>query len=140
MLHVLTDTTSIADHYLAQLRDKEIQKDRARFRGNMERLGMIMAYEISKTLDFERVAVNAQLGTASANVLRENPILLTVLRAGIPFYTGFLRIFDQSDTGFIGARRVEGGDSVKIKMDYVATPDLKGKIVVLIDPMLATGK
>jgi uracil phosphoribosyltransferase len=140
MLHVLTETTSIADHFLLQLRDKEIQKDRARFRGNMERLGMIMAYEISKTLDFERVAVHAQLGKASANVLKENPILLTVLRAGIPFYTGFLRIFDQSDTGFIGARRVEGGDSVKIKMDYVATPDLQGKIVILIDPMLATGK
>jgi uracil phosphoribosyltransferase len=140
MLHILTDTASIADDFLRQLRDKEVQKDRQRFRGNMERLGTIMAYEISKVLEFERVSVQALLGTAAARVLKESPILLTVLRAGIPFYSGFLKIFDQSDTGFIGARRVEGGDSIKIKMDYVATPDLNGRVVVLIDPMLATGK
>ena len=110
MLHVLNKTTSIADQFLMELRDIEVQKDRARFRGNLERLGSIMA------------------------------VLLTVLRAGIPFYSGFLRIFDRADTGFIGAMRVEDGTSITIKMDYVATPDLNGRDVLLIDPMLATGK
>ena len=140
MLHVLTKTTSIADHYLMELRDLEIQKDRARFRNNMERLGTIMAYEISKHLGFERRTTRTQLGNAPSYVLKNQPILLTVLRAGIPFYSGFLEVFDGADTGFIGAMRVEGGDSIKIRMDYVATPDLEGRDVLLIDPMLATGK
>jgi uracil phosphoribosyltransferase len=140
MLHVLSETTTIADQFLMELRDKEVQKDRARFRRNLERLGSIMAYEISKTLTFKQINANAQLGLAPSRVLAEQPILLTVLRAGIPFYTGFLRIFDQADSGFIGAMRVEGGDSITIKMDYVATPDLNGRDVLLIDPMLATGK
>jgi uracil phosphoribosyltransferase len=140
MLHVLNDTTSIADQFLMELRDAEIQKDRARFRGNLERLGSIMAYEISKTLRFKQITTMAQLGPAPSQTLAEQPVLLTVLRAGIPFYSGFLRIFDRADTGFIGARRVEDSTSITIKMDYVATPDLNGKDVLLIDPMLATGK
>jgi uracil phosphoribosyltransferase len=139
MLRILTDTASIADQFLTELRDKNIQKDRQRFRGNMERLGSIMAYEISKELTFGQIDVEASLGNATGKVLSQPPVLLTVLRAGLPFFAGFQRIFDDSDCGFIGAMRVEGKDTIKIKMDYVATPDLNGRDVLLIDPMLATG-
>ena len=139
MVRILTETTSIADQFLMELRDNSIQKDRARFRGNMERLGTIMAYEISKALAFKQITVQASLGNASSRILADQPVLLTVLRAGLPFFAGFQKIFDRADAGFVGAMRVEGKDTIKIKMDYVATPDLNGRDVLLIDPMLATG-
>jgi uracil phosphoribosyltransferase len=139
MVRILTETTSIADQFLMEMRDTSIQKDRARFRGNMERLGTIMAYEISKVLAFNQITVQSSLGQASSRVLADQPVLLTVLRAGLPFFAGFQKVFDRADAGFVGAMRVEGKDTIKIKMDYVATPDLNGRDVLLIDPMLATG-
>ena len=139
MVRVITESASIADHLLMELRDNRLQKDRARFRGNMERLGSIMAYEISKVLSFKEITVNAPLGEAKGRTLIQQPVLLTVLRAGLPFFAGFQKVFDMANSGFIGALRVEDQDSIKIKMDYVATPDLNGRDVLLIDPMLATG-
>jgi uracil phosphoribosyltransferase len=139
MVRILTETTSIADQFLMEMRDKSIQKDRARFRGNMERLGIIMAYEISKALAFKQITVQTSLGEAKARVVADPPVLLTVLRAGLPFFAGFQKVFDRADAGFVGAMRVEGKNTIKIKMDYVATPNLGGRDVLLIDPMLATG-
>jgi uracil phosphoribosyltransferase len=130
---------SIAHHYLTALRDVEFQKDRLRFTTSVERLGEIMAAEISKQLDYETISVQTPLGQKQQFKLKQQPVLITVLRAGLPYFNGFQRIFDQADCGFIGAYRQEGIE-IKIKVDYVASPSLDGLDVILIDPMLATGK
>lgn len=136
---VLNQENSIANHFLLELRDKEIQKDRLRFRNNLTRLGEIMAYEISKKLDFVAVAVQTPLQSASSFDLQQQPVLITVLRAGLPYFQGFLNYFDQSDSGFIGAYRKEDKEELTIQLDYLATPKLSNRMVILIDPMLATG-
>jgi len=136
----LGDQNSIANHFLSEVRDKSIQANRMRFRRNMERLGEIMAYEISKTMVYESQQVETPLATWSFNELKTEPILITVLRAGLPYFQGFLNYFDQSDSGFIGAYRKEGSEEISINLEYLAAPDLTGKEVILIDPMLATGK
>jgi uracil phosphoribosyltransferase len=135
----LGESASIAHHYLAALRDVELQKDRLRFTASVERLGEIMAAEISKKLDYESIAVQTPLGQKQHLRLKQQPVLVTVLRAGLPYFQGFQRIFDQADCGFIGAYRQEGVE-LKIKVDYVASPSLTDREVILIDPMLATGK
>ncbi len=140
MLTVLNKQHSIANHYLLELRDKTIQQDRERFRRNVERLGELMAYEISKKLSYQSTSVQTPLGTSSVDVLKEKPVLITVLRAGIPYFNGFQNYFGQSDCGFIGAYRKESSDNLTIKLDYIATPTLEGRTVILIDPMLATGQ
>jgi uracil phosphoribosyltransferase len=140
MHHNLSDFDSIANQFLLSLRDKNIQTDRQRFRRNMQRLGSIMAYEISKTLTYRQTSVETPLGTARANVTKQDPVLITILRAGLPFFSGFQDFFDQADAGFIGAYRVEEGGKVTIKLDYAATPVTEGREVILIDPMLATGR
>ncbi len=135
----LGDSPSIAHSYLNILRDVDQQKDRMKFRHAVERLGEIMAIEISKQLEYELVDVQTPLGKKSQFKIKRDPVLITVLRAGLPYWNGFQRIFDQSDCGFIGAYRQEGQE-IKIKVDYVASPSLEGRDVILIDPMLATGK
>lgn len=135
----LGDQPSIAHHYLSDLRDVSRQQDRLRFRTAVERLGEIMAIEISKKLEYEDTPVQTPLGTKVQFKLKQQPILVTVLRAGLPYFNGFQRIFDQADCGFIGAYRQEGTE-IKIKVDYVASPNLSERDVILIDPMLATGK
>jgi uracil phosphoribosyltransferase len=135
----LDENPSIAHNYLATLRDVAVQQDRMKFRNCVERLGEIMAIEISKKLDYKSVAVQTPLGIKNQFKLTQNPVLVTVLRAGLPYWTGFQRIFESSDCGFIGAYRQEGQE-IKIKVDYVASPPLDGCDVILIDPMLATGK
>jgi uracil phosphoribosyltransferase len=140
MTIILNQQASVANEFLKALRDHNIQQNRPMFRHNMERLGEIMAYEISKRLLFKQERVKTSLGTADLDVLEQQPILITVLRAGIPFFQGFQRYFDSADCGFIGAYRKEGGDEIAIKLEYVATPSIEGKVVLLIDPMLATGK
>jgi uracil phosphoribosyltransferase len=139
MIICLDKEPSIAHHYLSALRDVEQQKDRLRFTTCVERLGEIMAAEISKKLDYQPITVRTPLGTKQHFKLKQQPILITVLRAGLPYFQGFQRIFDQADCGFIGAYRQEGTE-IKIKVDYVASPSLEGADVILIDPMLATGK
>lgn len=139
-MFVLNSNNSIANQFLFELRDAVQQKDRLRFRKNLERLGEILAYELSKTLEFKSVSANSPLGTIPIQVIGEQPVLITILRAGLPFFQGFLNFFDHADSGFIGAFRKEGQDHLTIKLEYVATTSLEGKTVILIDPMLATGR
>jgi uracil phosphoribosyltransferase len=140
MLVTLSETNSIANHFIAELRDIEFQKDRMRFRKNLERLGEIMAYEISKTLDYQAQNIQTPLGISKTNLLVEHPVIVTILRAGLPFYNGFLNFFDKIDSGFVGAYRVEGKGEIEISTDYMAAGSLSNKTLMLVDPMLATGK
>ena len=137
---VLSEQQSIANVFLSELRDRSVQKDRMRFRKNMERLGELLAYEVSKTLSYEEKKVQTPLGQSSLPLLREYPVLITILRAGIPFHQGFLNVFDRADSGFIGAYRNESAEVLTITVDYLSVPSVDGKVVVLIDPMLATGR
>lgn len=140
MHYNLADVDSIANQFLLSMRDVKTQTDRANFRSNMEKLGSILAYEISKKLKFNSSSVETPLGSASANILTHFPVLITILRAGLPFFNGFQQIFHQSDAGFIGAYRQEGTGNITIKVDYAATPEVHGKELIIIDPMLATGR
>ena len=140
MLYNLGEQNSIANQFLLELRDKNIQQDRMRFRRNLERLGEIMAFEISKKLAFKKSDVQSVLGKASTVTLIAEPVLITILRAGLPYFQGFQNYFDRADCGFVGAYRKEGQDNIRIQLDYLATPGLDGREVILIDPMLATGK
>ncbi|MCL6257775.1 uracil phosphoribosyltransferase [Aquiflexum sp. TKW24L] len=142
-MFILDQTNSIANNFLAELRDVAIQNDRLKFRKNLERLGEVMAYEVSKALHFIDCDVNTPLGNKRSKLILEQPILIAVLRAALPFYNGFLNYFDQADSGFIGAYRNEGGnqdEGVEIEYLYQATPDINDKNLILIDPMLASGK
>ena len=136
----LTRERSVADQFLTELREAGLQKDRMRFRKNLERLGEIMAYEISRQLVFESKEIQTPLAALSTQILKQHPVLITILRAGLSFHQGFLNIFDHSDSGFIGAWRDEDAKNLKVNIDYVAVPPVDGKPVILIDPMLATGQ
>jgi len=140
MVFNLSEQNSVANQFLLELRDKSAQQDRMRFRRNLERLGEIMAYEISKKLHYTTRTVETPLARSRINVLKQQPLLMTILRAGLPFFQGFINFFDQSDAGFIGAYRKEGTDKVSVKLDYIASPSTSGREVILIDPMLATGQ
>jgi uracil phosphoribosyltransferase len=148
-MFVFAQTSSIANQYVAELRNQQLQADRLRFRRNLERLGELMAYEISKTMVYHNHTVQTSLGRADAQVLARQPVLATILRAGLPFHQGFLNCFDQADNAFAGAYRgyrpVAGTDAdhtteFDIEMDYIASPDLSGRTLILTDPMLATGR
>ena len=142
MVFELVKNSSIANQYLAEIRDVKIQSDRLRFRRNLERLGEILAYELSKTFDYEEIRVETPLGVINMATAKDQPVLIPILRAAVPFYQGILNIFDKADSGFVGAWRVDGnnGAGPEIEMHYMAAPSVEGKIVVVIDPMLATGK
>lgn len=141
MTTIITKHNSILNHFLVELRDINIQQDRMRFRRNMERIGEIMAYEISKTLPYQTAEVETPLGVAETAVLTEQPVLITIVRAGIPFHQGFLHVYDGADSGFIGAyRHTKKSGEFEIHKKYQTTPDLEDKIVIVVDPMLATGK
>lgn len=140
MLFNLSDHPTIANAFLAELRDVGRQQDRLRFRRNMERIGEILAYEISKTLHYETQAVETPLGSAPIPMPAQRIVLATILRAGLPFHQGMLNYFDNADNAFVAAYRREHKDgSLDIQLDYVATPDLEGAVLILCDPMLATG-
>ena len=140
MVFNLAAQHTIGNHFIAELRHVDTQKDRARFRRNMERIGEILAYEISKTLDYKVREVETPLGIAPVMVPDRHPVLATILRAGLPFHQGMLNYFDQADGAFISAyRRHHKDGSFDIKLDYVSTPHLDGRTLVLCDPMLATG-
>jgi uracil phosphoribosyltransferase len=140
MITVLNRQDSVANQYLLELRDKTIQQNRSRFRKNIERLGELMAYEISKKFQFNSQKVQTPLGTSMVNIPINNPVLITVLRAGLPYFIGFQNIFGEADCGFIGAYRKESEANLTITLDYLATPTLEGRTVILVDPMLATGQ
>lgn len=136
---VLNKENSVANQFLIELRDKNIQQDRMKFRHNLTRLGEVMAYEISKKLAYHQVVVETPLKKTQSFAIKQQPVLITVLRAGLPYFQGFLNYFDQADSGFIGAYRKEGEQELSIQLDYLATPTLQNREVILIDPMLATG-
>ncbi|MBE7176599.1 MAG: uracil phosphoribosyltransferase [Mucilaginibacter polytrichastri] len=141
MPFILNHTDSIANQFLAELRDAQIQQDAMRFRLNLRRLGSILAYEISKKMRFTASEVETPLGTAELNLMNEQPVLGTILRAGIPFQEGFLDFFDRSPCAFITAyRKVRKSGDFIIQMEHISTPDLDGRILILCDPMLATGQ
>lgn len=139
-MRVLNTADSIANNYLAELRSISVQSDRLRFRTNLQRLGSLMAYEISKTLNFEPTEIETPLATISENTLKDSVVLVSILRAAIPFTNGFLDVFDHAEAGFIGAWRKEESTEIEVALEYTAAPDLTGKTLILIDPMLATGK
>lgn len=139
-LHVICAEPSIANHFLAELRDVDIQKDSLRFRRNLQRLGEIIAFRISTTLSYTPQVVKTPLGEAPSQLLRDFPVLATVLRAGLPFHQGFLNYFDQSPSAFAAAYRIEGTAQVQVQLDYLSAPSLDGRVLVLVDPMLASGK
>ena len=138
----LTAQASVANHFLAEMRHQKIQQDSLRFRRNLERLGEVLAYELSKTLPYKNATVSTPLGLAHTQLLTEQPVLAAILRAGLPFYQGFLNFFDQAESAFIGAYRGEASSdhSFDIEVHYATTPRLDDKVLILIDPMLATGK
>ncbi|HZH99707.1 MAG TPA: uracil phosphoribosyltransferase, partial [Flavisolibacter sp.] len=126
--------------WIAEIRDTQIQTDRMRFRRNLERIGEIAAYEISKILPFKEVETLTPLGTASSKVLMEQPILTTILRAGLPLHQGLLNYFDQADNAFVSAYRKHDKDgSFEISLDYFSSPEIEDRILIISDPMLATG-
>jgi uracil phosphoribosyltransferase len=140
-IKILGNNHSILDQYLSEIRDEVIQKDPLRFRENMYRIGEIFAYEISKTLTFELTDVTTPLGVAHVPVLQQQPVLATILRAGLSVHNGLLKIFDRGENCFISAYRkyTEEGD-FEIEFEYMASPSLDDKVVILSDPMLASGK
>lgn len=141
MIFVLNKTDTIGNQFLAELRDAVIQQDKARFRRNQEKLGAILAYELSKSLHYETKEIQTPLGTASVNMLADEPVLGIILRAGLPFHQGFMNFFDQSSSAFITAyRKVKRNGSFLIQVDHISTPNLDDKIFILCDTMLATGQ
>ena len=136
-IHYLSSQNSILNHFLAQLRDKDIQKDAMRFRKNIERIGEIMAYELSKTLPYKQVEVTTPLGVKATTVIEDNVVLCSILRAGLALHTGFMNFYDDAENGFVSASRIHG--SPEIKVEYQAAPSFEGKHLLLLDPMLATG-
>jgi uracil phosphoribosyltransferase len=136
----LSENNSILNHYLKEIRSVEIQDDPMRFRRNMERIGEIMAYEISKTMKFENEDVKTPLGIAPTNVISEKVVISTILRAGLPFHQGFLSYFDRAENAFVSAyRKYKDALKFDIFIEYIASPDLTGKTLIITDPMLATG-
>lgn len=136
----LGESNTILNRYIAELRDKETQKDSLRFRRNLERIGEIFAYEISKTMEYSQKEVVTPLGIANCSVPEENLILGTIMRAGLPVHNGILNIFDKAQNAFIAAYRKYGKDNkFTIHIEYISSPKVEGKILVLADSMLATG-
>ncbi|MCU0441282.1 MAG: uracil phosphoribosyltransferase [Bacteroidia bacterium] len=141
-VHVLSSEQSLIQQYVAELRDIAIQTDRLRFRKNIERIGQIMAYEISKKLEWKKVNIQTPLGHHNSTQLTEQPVLATILRAGIPMHHGLLDFFDKADCAFISAYRKheDHNPHFEIVVEYLASPSIENRNVLLIDPMLATGQ
>ena len=131
---------TIINQYLAEIRDTHIQQDRLRFRKNIERMGELMAYEISRTLPYRALQVKTPLGVATEQVPARQPVIATILRAGLPFHQGFINIFDHAENAFVSAyRKYIDENHFDIHTEYMASPRIDGKILILVDPMLATG-
>lgn len=136
----LSEHNSVLNHFLREIRDVEIQKDSLRFRRNIERIGEVMAVEVSKQLNYEPVQVQTPLATATVNTISDKLVLATILRAGMPLHQGFLNIFDHAENAFLSAyRRVNEKGELEIVAEYMAAPAIDGKTLIVVDPMLATG-
>lgn len=140
MVRNLSQSNSLFTRFISEIRDVEIQKDQMRFRKNMERMGEIFAYEISKTLEYKPSETTTPLGIAETSSLVAEPVIATILRAGLPLHFGILNFFDRAENAFISAYRKHHKDNTfEIALEYVACPDLTDKVLILCDPMLATG-
>ena len=140
MVTILGNENSMLNQYIAEIRDVEIQKDSMRFRSNLYRIGEIFAYEISKKIEWDKKEITTQLGEAIVPVLKEYPVLATILRAGLPLHQGMLNFFDKSENAFVSAYRKHHKDgSFDIKIEYCSSPSLENRLLILSDPMLATG-
>ncbi len=136
----LSQQHSLISNWVSELRDITVQQDRLRFRINLERIAEAIAYEISKVLPFKEVETETPLGTATSKVLKEQPVLATILRAGLPMHNGLLNYFDKADNAFIAAyRKHEKDGTFEISLEYMSCPDLEDRILIISDPMLATG-
>ena len=140
MVHNLSENHSLVSNWISELRDVNVQNDRMRFRKNIERIGEVIAYEMSKHMASKIKNVTTPLGIHASKVLAEQPVLATILRAGVPLHQGMLNYFDKADNAFISAYRKHHDDgSFEISIDYLSCPDLNNRILILADPMLATG-
>lgn len=134
------ETDSLVSQYMAELRDVNTQKDSLRFRRNLERIGEIMAFEISRTLKYKKTEVETPLAKAECKVIGSEVVLATIFRAGLPFHAGFLSYFDKAENAFVSAyRKYKEKENFDVCIEYLASPGLDGKILILADPMLATG-
>ena len=138
----LSENLSVMNNFMAELRDKKYQQNRRLFRNNVERIGEIMAYELSKTLEYKTKTVTTPLGTIDIPLIKDDLVVATVLRAGLPFHQGFLNVFDKADNAFVSAFRMyinREHTEVGVHTEYIATPSVKGRTLIIVDPMLATG-
>ncbi len=140
MVHDLSKSNSLLNHFVAELRDINIQKDSMRFRRNLERIGEVAALELSKTLNYMEGEVHTPLGIAPTRLLKEQPVLATILRAGLPLHAGVQNYFDKAENAFISAYRKHHKDGTfDVQVEYLACPVLDGKVLIIADPMVATG-
>jgi uracil phosphoribosyltransferase len=141
MPRILSKENSLVSEYIAELRDVQIQTDRMRFRRNLERLGEIFAYEISKHLPYSEKEITTPLGTANMMVIKDQPVIATILRAGLPVHQGLLNYYDHAENAFVSAYRKHHKDnSFEIKVEYLSAPSIDDKVLIICDPMLATGQ
>ncbi len=140
-IHNFDSSNSILNNFITEIRDVDKQKDSMRFRRNIERIGEILSYELSKELEFHLKKVTTPLGKKDIDIIQNNLVLCSVLRAGLPLHQGILNYFDSIENAFISAyRHHTKGDDFDIKVEYLASPSLEGKTLILVDPMLATGR
>lgn len=141
-IHNLSEEDSILNSFISEVRDIDIQSDRMRFRRNIERIGEVLCYEMSKTLDFAAKTITTPLGTSETRLINEDIVLCSILRAGVPLHNGLLNYFDDAENAFISAYRhhKENPETFEIIVEYLACPSLEGKTLILADPMLATGQ
>jgi len=141
MIHNLNEKNSIFNHFISEIRDQSIQKDAMRFRRNLERIGEVLGYELSKTLSYSKNQVITPLGTTDTELLNDQPVIATILRAGLPLHQGVLNYFDKAESSFISAyRKHHKSGEFEIHVDYLASSEINDKTLIITDPMLATGQ
>lgn len=140
-IHNLSEHHSVLNHFVAELRNVYVQKDRMRFRRNLERIGEVLAYEISRILDYEAHDIETPFGISSENLLVHQPVIAAILRAAVPFHNGFLNYFDDAESAFISAYRkpYKEDEDIEVEIEYLSGPSIENKPIILVDPMLATG-
>ena len=140
MIHILNKENTILNKFITQIRDREVQCDSMRFRRNLERVGEVMSYEISRTLDYKTQIVETPLGEAAVEMISDKIVVATIMRAGLPMHQGFLNYFDDAESAFVSTYRKSSKDgSFKVKVEYVSSCNFEGKTLILVDPLLATG-
>lgn len=140
MIHILSNEVSLVNSWINELRNVEVQTDRMKFRRNMERIGEIAAFEISKKMDYKEMEITTPLDKIKVKEIAIQPVITTILRAGVPLFQGVLNYFDKADCGFVAAyRKHDMNDYFSIKQDYLTCPNIEGRPLIVADPMLATG-